>query len=272
MEGNIFNIQRYSIHDGPGIRTTVFLKGCGMRCFWCHNPESWAAAPQLQAFTEKCVGCLNCVGACPNKAHEVTDNGREFKRELCGGCGKCADVCRAEALVLIGKTVSVGEVVAEVNKDREFYEQSGGGVTFSGGEPLGQPLFLEALLRMSKAEGLHTAVDTAGDADWGVFASAAPFVDLWLYDIKVIDGAAHKKAAGADNAGIHENFKRLVGAGADIIVRVPVIPGLNDGEDDKKVLAAFLEEARFAGPVEYLPFHRLAKSKYDSLGMPYNIK
>jgi len=270
IKGNIFNIQRYCIHDGPGIRTTAFLKGCGLRCYWCHNPESWAAAPQIQVFFEKCIGCGNCFKACPAGAHGVTKKGREFKRELCGGCGACAEVCYAEALVLRGKRVSVREVLAELEKDREFYEQSGGGVTFSGGEPLCQPEFLEALLRECKAVGLHTAVDTAGNADWAVFEAVMPFADLWLYDVKVIDGAKHKKATGADNSAILGNLKALMAAGADINIRVPVIPGLNDGEEEKKAIMGFLEGLRYSGPVEYLPFHRMAQGKYDSLGMAYN--
>ena len=272
MKGNIFNIQRYCIHDGPGIRTTVFLKGCGMRCFWCHNPESWLREPQLQIFFEKCIGCGNCYKICPSGAHGAVDGNLKFDRELCVGCGKCADVCYTDALILRGKTMSVEEVMADVEKDRAYYEKSGGGVTFSGGEPLCQADFLGALLRESKTRGLHTAVDTAGNVPWEIFEQIMPFVDLWLYDLKILDNSKHKKATGVENNTILENLKMLTNAGKNVHIRIPVIPSVNDNETEMENIAEFLAKLRFTGSVELLPFHQMAGGKYESLGMPYRAE
>jgi len=269
MEGNIFNIQRYSIHDGPGIRTTVFLKGCGLKCFWCHNPESLQKRPQLQLFLQKCIGCGKCFVICPVNAHRARDGNREFLRDLCVGCGKCADICYAEALILRGKTVPVQEVIDEVERDLPFYEKSGGGVTFSGGEPLYQKEFLESLLRESKKRGLHTAVETAGHVPWEHIEVMQPFVDLWLYDLKVMDSAKHKEVTGAGNTRILENLKALAALENEITIRIPVIPGVNDNSAEMEKMAAFISGLRSVHSVDLLPFHQMAEGKYESLGMPY---
>jgi pyruvate formate lyase activating enzyme len=213
--------------------------------------------PQLQLFPEKCIGCGSCYKICPSA------------RKSCGGCGKCAEVCYAEALILRGKSMTVGEVMAEVEKDRAFYEKSGGGVTFSGGEPLLQADFLCALLRESKLQGINTAVDTAGNAAWEIFESIMPYADLWLYDFKILDNAKHKEATGVYNDRILENLRTLIDAGANVHVRIPVIPSVNDGEAEMKSMAEFLEKLGHAGSVEYLPFHQMAGGKYESLGMTY---
>ena len=272
MEGNIFNIQKYCIHDGPGIRTTVFFKGCNLRCFWCHNPESLRIEPQLQLFLDKCIGCGKCFAVCPTGAHRMMGTNHEFLQELCNGCGKCADVCYVEALVLRGRSVSVKEVIDEVEKDRPYYETSGGGVTFSGGEPLIQKDFLLCLLRECKAAGLHTAVDTAGNVPKETIEAAMPFVDLWLYDIKMLDEAKHREATGAGNSRILENIKMLAALDKEIIVRVTVVPGVNDNQAEMESIAGFISGLKTVKHVELLPFHRMAGGKYQSLGMEYRAE
>ncbi len=202
MKGLIFNIQRFSIHDGPGIRTTVFFKGCSLRCFWCHNPESIHPHPQIQLFLQKCIGCGKCFEICPVGAHCMIDGERVFLRELCRNCGKCAEICYADALVLAGKWLTAREVMDEVEKDKPFYENSDGGVTISGGEPLLQADFARALLEECKKEGLHTVVDTAGNVPWEAFEKVLPFTDLFLYDLKAADEEFHRQVTGAGNARI----------------------------------------------------------------------
>ncbi|MCL2665601.1 MAG: glycyl-radical enzyme activating protein [Defluviitaleaceae bacterium] len=262
--GNVFNIQRYSIHDGPGIRTTVFLKGCGLRCAWCHNPESFDWRPQIQFFSNKCIGCGRCRAACENVFQ--IKNG-----ESCERCGKCAEACFAGALVLCGKSMTADEVLAEADRDRDYYAASGGGVTFSGGEPIAQAEFLLELLEKSKSRGYHTAVETAGFAPWKNFEKVLRFVDLWLYDVKMVDEKKHKEFTGQSNALIKKNLRRLAESGADIFVRIPVVPGVNDGAE-LLATADFLEETGGVRNVEPLRLNHLAEGKFLSLGMEYAAK
>jgi pyruvate formate lyase activating enzyme len=252
MDGWVFDIQRFSIHDGPGIRTTVFLPGCNLRCFWCHNPESQPAGPCVQFFPDKCIVCGQCAEVCPEGAQLVADGQRVYVRDLCRTCGACVDTCYAGALVIKAKRMSVAEVMAEVGKDRPYYDDSGGGVTFSGGEPALQSEFLVELLVASKALGIHTAVDTAAQVPWETLAALLPHTDLFLVDIKAFGEEVHRAGTGVDNRRILENVRRLAAGGVELRIRIPVIPGFNADAAE-----------------ELLPFHHLGGGKYESLGRTY---
>ncbi len=277
MNGTVFNIQRFSIHDGPGIRTTVFLKGCSLHCFWCHNPEGISLKPQIQFFPERCITCGECVVACENGANLIKDNKIVFLRENCIVCGKCIDTCYAEARVLVGKTMTSEEVVQEVLKDRPFYETSQGGVTLSGGEPALQPEFSYEILSRCQAEGVHTAIETAGNVPWKDLELLMPVTNLVMMDLKHMDSAKHRAAVGVSNVRLLANARRLVAqTDKPILFRIPVIPGVNDSPEEVSAIAAFVHEMSElrtsqgqAGKItlELLPFHRLAGDKYRSLEM-----
>jgi len=272
--GFVFNIQRFSISDGPGIRTTVFMKGCNMRCFWCHNPESQELHPQIQLFPQKCIGCLKCVKICPHHAQLFEQGKRIYLRSLCVNCGKCAEVCNSQALVLIGKEMTVSEVMEKVTRDLPFYKISKGGVTFSGGEPLEQADFLRALLIECKKQNIHTAVDTAGNVSWEEFEKILQYTDLFLYDIKCMDNEKHKQATGAENIRILENLRLIQSAGFqnEIWIRIPIIPGINDNEEEAKKVVNFIREFKGISKIDLLPFHKMGKEKYESLGMEYKAE
>ena len=270
MTGKIFDIQRYSVHDGPGIRTTVFLAGCGLRCFWCHNPESFEAAPRLQFFEAKCVGCGKCVGACARGCHAADENGRRvIDRAKCAACGACAAACWAGALSMTVRVEDSARVLATVALDKPFYKGKGG-MTVSGGEPLLQAEFTAELLKGAKARGIHTAVDTAGFIPYAGFKAALPYADLFLYDIKCMDEETHRRATGVSNGLILENLERLSAEGAKIAVRIPVIPGVNNTPENMEQTAAFLRGLpTCVESVELLNFHKLGGGKYEPLGMAY---
>ena len=262
--GTIFNIQPFSVYDGPGIRTTVFLKGCNLRCLWCHNPESWKIVPQLQFQEEKCVGCGNCFKICPKGAHQLNSSGHVIDRNLCVGCGLCAQSCYAGALVLTGKKVTTDEVMARLLEDASYFKNSGGGVTFSGGEAMMQLKFLKELLIKCKEAGIHTAVDTAGHFPFEQYQEILPYTDLFLYDIKAYDPETHRRLTGVDNYYILENLPLLLQNGAEVIVRIPCIP---DGNwQDMEQIARYLEKLPLK-QVELLAYHRLGEGKRKSLGM-----
>ena len=266
-KGIIFNIQHYSIHDGPGIRTTVFLKGCPLRCLWCQNPESQAFHPELFHNKQLCTGCGRCVSECPEKAIEIHEDHSKTNRELCKGCGKCVDVCPQEARALMGRIVSADEVFKEVAKDAIFYQRSEGGVTLSGGEPLAQPEFAINILKLCKDAGIHTAMDTCGYAPWETIKRVLEYVDLVLYDLKHMDPIEHEKATGVSNRLILENTRRIYHEShASLMIRIPIIPGFNDSLKNIEATAAFiLKELNSSIPIHLLPYHRLGESKYEQM-------
>ena len=267
-KGRVFNIQHYSIHDGPGIRTTVFINGCPLRCVWCQNPESQSMAPSIFFMTEKCTGCGQCVEACPERVITVINGKSSTNRALCKGCGKCAEVCPNEARELIGKEMSVGQVFKDVNSDAIFYQRSGGGVTVSGGDPVAQPDFVIAILKMCKDAGLHTALETSGVAPWPIVKKILSYTDMVLYDLKHMDGEAHKRFTGKSNKLALANAKKIVAEFPHIafVARVPLIPGYNDSEENIARTARFIaEELRDSIKVHLLPYHKLGTIKYERM-------
>ncbi len=280
VNGIIFDIQRFSIHDGPGIRTTVFLKGCSLRCFWCHNPEGIRAKPEIRFDPARCIGCGACIAVCTHGGQILDAEGRHiYDRTECVVCGECVEECFAEGLVLTGKTQTAEEVAAEVLRDRAFYETSGGGVTLSGGDPALQPAFSAEILARCKAEGLHTAIETAGNYPWASLAGLLPNTDLVMMDLKQMDPAKHRDATGVTNERVLATAQRLaVETDKPLLFRVPVVPGVNDADDEIAAIAAYvrqLTDARCAAggrasiTLELLAFHRLASQKYQSLGLDY---
>jgi pyruvate formate lyase activating enzyme len=263
--GLVFNIQRFSIHDGPGIRTTVFLKGCNLRCYWCHNPESLGAAPELQFVPSRCIGCGACVEACPLSRGTVT---ARFTAS-CLDCGACADACYSGALSLAGKEYDAGELAEALLKDRDLMKSSGGGVTFSGGEPLLQADFTAGVFAALRAEGVHTAIETASNVPWEAFEKLLPLTKLFICDIKAPDAELHRKGTGAGNKLILENLRRLAAAGADILFRIPIIPCYNDSVDSIGRIGAFIKSLGRPLPVELLAFHNICAGKYDALGREF---
>jgi len=272
IRGTVFDIERFAIHDGPGIRTTLFLKGCPLACWWCHNPESISPRPQLALFEEKCIGCGRCFEVCPNGVHEkLTDGTRMLHREKCEACGLCVQTCFAEALVMQGRELTVEQAMAELRKDAPFYESSGGGVTLSGGEPLRQPAFSAAVLAACRAEGFATALDTCGHAPWEDYEKVLPFVDLVLYDFKLADPEAHRRYTGVPNELIMENLGRIDGRGIPIEIRIPVIPGINDSRENMEETARILSRLENLTGVVLLPYHGLGETKYPRVGRTYRL-
>lgn len=301
--GTVFNIQKYSLHDGPGIRTTVFLKGCPLRCVWCHNPESQELRPEVVFFETRCVGCGSCIKVCPtgvagsllttlansrticdtttllgwskdipvpsaSGGDPATSSGR------CTACGLCVRACACGAREIVGRSMSADEVMSEVLRDRIFYDQSGGGVTFSGGEPMMQPEFLREMLLRCRAEGLRTTVDTSGFAAWDAFLAIVPLVDLFLYDVKLMDETRHRQYIGASNRLILDNLRRLAplasSLGETVLARVPLIPGINDDGRNIGSTGEFLRECGIR-QVSVLPYHRMGIEKCRRLGREYSL-
>ena len=260
----IFDIQRGSYVDGPGIRTTVFMKGCNLKCAWCHNPESQRTMPERMFYKSKCVSCGKCTTVCPNGALSF-DKDPHLDPDKCTLCGKCALWCPADAISICGKETDTESVFREVRKDKAFYDTSGGGVTVSGGECMLYPDFVAELLSMCRKDGISTAVDTAGNVPFESLEKVIPFADMFLYDIKCASPETHRKFVGTDNTRILDNYKKLISLGKRIIVRVPMIPDCNANDEEFPKIAALLHEYR-PEKVELLPYHALGENKYRALG------
>lgn len=269
MKAMISDIKRFAVHDGDGIRTTVFLKGCPLKCVWCHNPESIDFKPQLAYYENKCISCGECVFVCPSGAHKITQEGHIFERDLCVACGKCEISCLGQALKFYGKEMTVDELLPILLEDKDFYETSGGGVTLSGGECLMQADFCAELLQMLKKEGINTAVDTCGYVPKESIDKVLPYTDTFLYDIKAIDENVHIKCTGKSNRLILENIKYIDSLDKSIEVRIPYVPNYNDNQI--KQIADFLKGLKNSIKVRILPYHNYAGSKYEALNMESSL-
>lgn len=267
--GLIYDIQRYSIHDGPGIRTVAFLKGCPLKCLWCQNPESQSAEPEIMFRPRRCIGCRECIKVCPHQAIRDTNGVRRIERSLCDGCGRCVQACPAGASTLAGRKISVDELVAELERDRAFYEESAGGITLSGGEPLFQADFVRQVLARCRDKGLHTAVETSGYAPWAIVEQILPYTDLVLYDLKHMDTAKHAEFTGRGNEPILRNLKMISTKMAPVIIRIPVIPGYNDSDENIESIACFVRQLETIREIHLLPYHKLGEPKYAMLGRKY---
>lgn len=265
MKAKIFEIKKFAVHDGDGIRTTVFFKGCPLKCVWCHNPEGIGFKPQLAYYKDKCIGCGECLFVCHTGAHNITDKGHVFDRQKCEACGNCKEVCLGDALMFYGKEMTVEEIVSVVLEDREFYETSGGGVTLSGGECLMQADFCAELLKRLKEASIHTAVDTCGFVSREIVNKVIDFTDVFLYDVKAFDNDVHIKCTGYTNDTILDNLKYIDNCGKNIEIRIPYVPEHNSGQIEK--IGRLLMELKNVTKVRLLPYHNYAGSKYMSLDM-----
>jgi pyruvate formate lyase activating enzyme len=272
--GVVFNIQRFSIHDGPGIRTTVFLKGCPLRCGWCSNAESLSPRPEIITRDVKCIRCGKCVEACVRRAISVVEDTRVIQWENCDHCMECAEVCPSGAIEAAGKHMTVAEVLDKVGRDASFYRRTGGGMTLSGGEPLVQWQFALRLLQEAKSGGLHTALDTTGCCDWEILDEVLNFTDLVLYDVKHPNSARHREATGVPNERILDNLRKTVAkAGPKVWVRHPVIPRFNDSEEDLDELCKLVLTLKpSVEKISLLPYHKFGESKYAAMGKAYPWK
>jgi pyruvate formate lyase activating enzyme len=276
--GRIFDIQKFSLHDGTGIRTLVFLKGCPLACAWCSNPEGQACSAELVYSRDRCLGtseCDRCIEACPAGAVGADADGKvKIDWQLCDNCGACVCVCPPKAFEVSGELVSVDHVMRVVEEDSGFYVRSGGGLTLSGGEPLSQGEFVRNLLVTARRRGLDAAIETSGLCRWETLAEIAPLVDQIFYDIKCINPEKHQRTTGVPNASILENFRRLRRSfpGIPVIVRTPVVPGVNDTEEDIRAIVEFINAAGGAASYELLPYHRFGEAKYGKLGKIYPLK
>lgn len=267
MNGIVLNTKRFEIHDGPGMRTTLFLKGCPLRCKWCHNPESFKRGAELAFYSHKCINCGTCVPACPVSAHKISDGVHTFDSDKCIACGKCSSVCPKEALTLFGREVSPEEILPELLEDKVFFDESHGGVTLSGGEPLVQYEFAAELLKLLKESGVGTALDTSLYAPRKNLDAVMDYVDIFLIDIKAIDSSVHKACTGVDNEIILDNLRYIDSLGKKYEIRIPYVPGENSGEITK--IADFITTLENADRVKLLAYHDLSRTKYSALGMDY---
>lgn len=270
ISGTIFNIQRFSVHDGPGIRTLVFLKGCPLHCLWCSNPESQNRHVSLGYTKTRCIGCNRCVETCPTGAIKNGSDGKIIERSICTLCGICAKNCCTGALEMLGENITVAEVMDEILKDSDIYRNSGGGVTIGGGEPTTQPEFAASIFRTCQSSGIHTAMETCGFAPWSVYETVLPHLNLVMYDIKHMDPDEHFRFTGQTNEKILDNLRRIAKMGKEIIIRVPLIPGINDLPENIHKMGRFLQENRLS-ELHLLPYHKLGVNKYETLGLNYQL-
>ncbi len=272
MEGIITNIQKFSTGDGPGIRTTVFVKGCPLRCLWCQNPETWSKTPQIAWYKTKCIGCGNCIENCPNEAISEEGDTLVPEKELCEACGRCVKECPKGARELIGEKISTEKVLEEIMKDKVFYEESGGGVTISGGEALVQPKFTEELLRKCKNENIHTALDTSGYSEPENIENILPYTDLVLYDLKHSDSEKHEELTGVPLNKILKNLKTIDKNGTPIWIRTPIVPDLTDDVENIRKIAEFISELENVERYDLLPYNPLVKSDYENIDERYPLE
>jgi pyruvate formate lyase activating enzyme len=271
--GLIFKIKRFSVHDGPGIRTTVFLKGCPLNCVWCHSPEG--ISPDITIWHDKnsCIACGQCVDICPSKALRLSKTGAEniieINRELCNLSGNCAHICPAGAIRFTGSVISVSELLSEIEKDTIFYENSGGGVTLSGGEALHQPEFTTAILKACKEKNIHTAIETCLYADKEVINAISCYTDLFIIDLKLFDPTDNRHFTGQSNEVILENFLYLASTGKEMVVRIPLVPGITDTRENLDSIEKFVSSSGRDIPVEYIDYNPLARNNYDKLGLSF---
>ena len=269
-EGTILRLERFAIHDGPGIRTTVFLKGCPLRCAWCHSPESQKVEPEFMPLADRCLRCGACTDACPHHAVQPAAAATAVAPPECTTCGNCANACPSGARELVGYSTTVPALLAMLERDRIFYDESGGGVTFSGGEPLMQPDFLLEAVEACSDSGMHVAVDTCGLGDSDALQQIARAADLFLFDLKMMDEDRHRAYTGASNARILENLERLAALHRNIVVRFPLIPGVNDDDENVQAVGAFLASVPLTR-IDVLPYHRAGLAKYHRLLRPYAL-
>lgn len=267
----VFDLQRFALHDGPGIRTTIFLKGCPLDCIWCHNPESKKAKPQLGFLEKKCVYCGKCQQVCPKGVHNIQENRHEISFSECALCGKCVDACLNKALKIFGRKMTSDELLKTVVKDRDFYQRSGGGLTVSGGEPMMQFEGLRGLLKKAKEMGIHVCLDTSGQAPQERYREIAEYVDLFLFDYKLTDPLEHKKYTGVDNRQILSNLDYLCTHGSNVFLRCPIIPGINNKESHYRAIAELSQKYDAIRQVNLMTYHDMAKGKAAQIGETYPL-
>ncbi|MBS7008811.1 glycyl-radical enzyme activating protein [Anaerostipes sp.] len=269
--GIITEIERYAIKDGPGIRTVVFFKGCPLQCRWCANPETQKTACQLMYWKTRCLGCKKCIDTCPECALSFGAGGVEIDRDKCSLCGQCADVCNSQALTTAGENRSVDEIMEVILKDKIYYQTSGGGVTFSGGEAASQGDFLCELAKACKEHQISSCIETCGYAAWETYKKILPYIDCFFYDLKIMDEEEHKRFTGVSNRLILDNFCRLIEAGTEVTVRIPVIPGVNNTDENINNTISFLMKNAPDCQISLLPYHRLGVAKYEKLDQKYSL-